>query len=213
MKELVLATNNAHKVREMKDILRAAGLDAEVCGLDEFPGVPEVVEDGDTFEANARKKAESAVRATGRVAVADDSGLEVDALGGAPGVMSARYAGPGRDYAANNAKLLHELAGVPEDERTAHFVCVIAIAAQGREALVFRGESEGRIAHELRGEGGFGYDPLFVSKALGKAFAEASASEKHSVSHRGRALRELAEALAAGEFDDWFLQATADERG
>lgn len=215
MKELVLATRNPHKLREMREILAAADVDVTVRGLDEFPDAPEVIEDGETFEANARKKAESAARATGLVAVADDSGLEVDALGGAPGVRSARYAGPDCDHAANNAKLVRELAirNVPDEERTARFVCVIAIAAACREAHIFRGGSEGRITRELRGERGFGYDPLFLSDHLGKTFAEASASEKHSVSHRGRAVAGLVEALAAGGFDDWFLEATTDEHG
>jgi XTP/dITP diphosphohydrolase len=201
MKELVLATRNPHKLREMKEILAAAGLDVALRGLNEYPDTLEVIEDGETFEANALKKAESAARATGLVAVADDSGLEVDALGGAPGVLSARYAGPDGDHAANNAKLLRELAGVPDGERRARFVCVIAVAAAGREARVFRGASEGRITHGLRGKNGFGYDPLFFSDDLGKTFAEASASEKNSVSHRGRAVARLLEALAAGEFD------------
>lgn len=212
MKEIVLATNNPHKLREMKEIFAAAGAGSGVTvwGLDEFPDAPGVVEDGGTFEANARKKAESAARATGLVAVADDSGLLVEALGGAPGVQSARYAGSQGDHAANNAKLLRELKmrNVSDDERTARFVCVIALAAPGRETRFFRGESEGRITREpaapKAGGGGFGYDPLFLSDDLGKTFAEASAEEKHSVSHRGRALAELAEALAAGEFDEWF---------
>ncbi len=213
MKELVLATNNPQKLREMKEILAAAGAGVTVCGLDEFPDAPKVVEDGETFEANARKKAESAARATGRVAVSDDSGLLVDALDGAPGVESARYAGMNGDQAANNAKLLAEMAEVSGEGRAARFVCVIAVAAPGRETRFFRGETEGRVTRELRGEAGFGYDPLFLSDDLGRTFGEASAEEKHSVSHRGRALGKLAEALAAGEFDEWFLKATTDEHG
>jgi XTP/dITP diphosphohydrolase len=240
VRQIVLATANPHKLREMKEILAAAGVDVTVRGLDEFPDAPEVTEDGETFAANARKKAGSAARATGQVAVADDSGLEVDALGGAPGVLSARYAGRDGDYdaapsgpravaeaavarrrlvvptsRANNAKLLRELdlKGVPDDERTARFVCVIAVAAPGRETRLFRGESEGRITRELRGGGGFGYDPLFHSDHLGKTFAEAAPSEKHAVSHRGRALAKFAEALAAGGLDDWFLKVTTDEHG
>lgn len=213
MKEIVLATNNPHKLREMKEIIAAAGAGVRVRGLDEFPDAPEVVEDGGTFQANARKKAESAARATGLVAVADDSGLAVDALDGAPGVMSARYSGPDADHAANNAKLLAEMAEVPGEGRAARFVCVIAVAGSGRETRLFRGESEGRVTRALRGEGGFGYDLLFLSKDLGKTFAEASAEEKHSVSHRGRALAGFAEALEAGLFDDWFIKATTDARG
>ena len=208
MRDLVLATKNPHKIREMREILSAAGAVVEAHGLGEFPGVPRVVEDGATFEANARKKAESAARATGLVAAADDSGLEVDALGGAPGVLSARYAGPDGDPTANNAKLLREMADVPDGERTSRFVCVIAVASPGRGTRFFRGESRGRIAREFRGEGGFGYDPLFLSDELRKTFGEASAAEKHAVSHRGRALRELAGALAAGEFDEWFSGAS-----
>ena len=211
MREIVVATRNPHKLEEIRAILDGANV--RVRGLDEFENVPEVVEDAATFEGNAAKKAEAVARATGRVSIADDSGLAVDALGGAPGVMSARYAGAGCDYRANNAKLLKNLKklgklealeGVADDRRAARFVCAIALAAPGRETVLFRGECEGRITTELRGEGGFGYDPLFFSPELGRTFAEASSGEKNRVSHRGRALANLREALEAGRLDEWF---------
>ncbi len=211
MREIVIATRNGHKLAEIRAILAEAGF--LILGLDEFDGAPDVEEDGATFEANAAKKAEAAARATGRVAVADDSGLVVEALGGAPGVMSARYAGAGGDGGANNALLLRELDGVPDGRRTARFVCVVAAARTGRRTRLFRGDCGGRIIRELRGEAGFGYDPLFFSDELGMTFAEAAPGEKNRASHRGRALALLREALASGEFDDWFTtDATADER-
>jgi XTP/dITP diphosphohydrolase len=202
MREIVVATRNPHKLVEVRAILSAQDLRA--LGVAEFDGVPEVVEDGATFEANAVKKAEAVARATGRTCVADDSGLVVDALDGAPGVLSARYAGTHGDSVLNNAQLLRELEGVADDRRTARFVCAIAIAASSCETRVLRGECEGRITTELRGEGGFGYDPLFYSPELGKTFAEASSEEKNSVSHRARALEKLGEAIASGRLDGWF---------
>jgi len=202
MREIVVATRNPHKLDEMRALLSGHGLLAR--GVAEFEGVPEVVEDAATFEANAAKKAETVARATGRTCIADDSGLVVDALDGAPGVLSARYAGVHGDSVSNNAKLLRELEGVADDGRTARFVCAIAIAAPSGGARVFRGECEGRITTEARGEGGFGYDPLFYSPELGKTFAEASSEEKNSVSHRARALEELGREIASGRLDEWF---------
>ncbi len=202
MRELVMATRNPHKLDEARAILADAGV--SVRGIDEFEGVPEVVEDRDTFEGNAAKKAEEVSRATGLAALADDSGLAVDALGGAPGVLSARYAGRDDDNAANNAKLLSNLDSVADGDRTARFVCAIAFAREGIKTRLFRGETAGRIARELAGSGGFGYDPLFVSNDLGRTFAEAGSPEKNAVSHRGRALAAFAEALAAGELDEFF---------
>jgi XTP/dITP diphosphohydrolase len=186
---IVLATRNKGKIAELGAMLALHGV--EVVGLEAFPEVGEVVEDGDTFEENARKKARAVAEATGLVAVADDSGLEVDALGGAPGVHSARYAGPGATDAANNAKLLAALAGVPEADRTCRFRCVmLARTPQGRE-LSAHGAWEGRVAGAPAGEGGFGYDPLFIDLASGRRAAEMAREEKNAVSHRGRALRAL----------------------
>ena len=201
MSAIVIATRNAAKLAEMRGLLAGAGV--EVRGLEDADGAPPVVEDGDSFEANAAKKAESCAEATGRVSVADDSGLVVDALGGGPGVLSARYAGVDGDHAANNAKLLAELRGVPEGRRTARFVCVVAVAAPGRKTAFFRGECEGIVAAEPRGGGGFGYDSLFYSPLIGRTFAEAP-GEKSRISHRARALGAFREALSAGRFDEWF---------
>ncbi|MHC4247639.1 MAG: RdgB/HAM1 family non-canonical purine NTP pyrophosphatase [Planctomycetota bacterium] len=209
MRELVIATRNPHKLEEVRAIL--AGADVGVRSLDDLggvPEVPEVVEDRDTFAGNAAKKAEEVARATGSAALADDSGLVVDALGGAPGVLSARYAGSDGDSAAistaNNAKLLAEMAAVGDGDRAARFVCVIALAREGHGTRLFRGETAGRIGGERKGRGGFGYDPLFVSDDLGVTFAEACPEEKNAVSHRGRALAEFAKALAAGKLDEFF---------
>ena len=202
MREIVIATRNPHKLEEVRAIL--SGADVRVRGLPEFDGVPEVVEDRDTFDGNAAKKAEEVSRATGRPALADDSGLVVDALGGAPGILSARYSGPDGDPAANNAKLLAEMAAVRDEDRTARFVCVIALAREGRDTRLFRGETSGRIGRELKGRGGFGYDPLFLSDDLGRTFAEADPAGKNAVSHRGRALAAFSRALAAGEIDPFF---------
>ena len=202
MRELVMATRNSHKLAEARAILADAGVG--VRGLDEFDEVPEVVEDRDTFEGNAAKKAEEVASATGRATLADDSGLVVDALGGAPGVLSARYAGRDGDNAANNAKLLTEMTDVVDSERTARFVCVIALAWEGRQTHLFRGETEGRMGRELKGCEGFGYDPLFVSDDLGDTVAEAGSTEKNAVSHRGRALGEFARSLAAGSLEEFF---------
>jgi XTP/dITP diphosphohydrolase len=212
VRELVIATRNPHKLEEARAILADADVGVRGLGdlgdLGEVPEVPEVVEDRDTFEGNAAKKAEEVSRATGLAALADDSGLVVDALGGAPGVMSARYGGCGGDSAAiskaNNAKLLAEMTAVGDGERGARFVCVIALAREGHETRLFRGETAGRIDRELKGRGGFGYDPLFVSDDLGVTFAEAGPDEKNAVSHRGRALAEFAKALAAGELEEFF---------
>ena len=167
-----------------------------------MPGEP--VEDGLTFETNAAIKARFAVRATGLPSLADDSGIEVDALGGAPGVRTRRYAGPDATDADNNAKLLRELTGVPVEGRGARYVCVLALglparAAPGGVRLVFRrGTSRGRVGFELRGDGGFGYDPLFEparERAGGRTFGQYAAAEKDAISHRGRAARRMAVVL------------------
>jgi XTP/dITP diphosphohydrolase len=191
----VLATANPDKAAEVRQILAAALGDVE---LFERPGdVPEVVEDGDSLEANARLKAVALVVATGQPAIADDTGLEVDALGGAPGVYSARYAGEEATYSDNVAKLLGALAAVPPAERTARFRSVVLARFPDGSEVIGIGEVSGCIGTEARGGNGFGYDPVFLPEGGGgRSFAEMSPSEKHAISHRGRAVRALAEQLA-----------------
>ena len=183
---LVLATLNAGKVRESAPLL--ADLPFDVRALTGVPGATLPAESGRTYAENALLKARAAVRLTGALALADDSGLEVDALGGDPGVHSARYGGPGLDDAGRCARLLGALAGVPEPARTARFRCVIALVDPGGAERLVEGVAEGRILTAPRGRGGFGYDPLFYYPPLGRSFAELSDVEKAQVSHRGRAL-------------------------
>jgi len=190
---LVLATRNAHKVGELADILGAAGLDVELLTL---PGdAPEVVEDGLTFAENALKKARSAAAATGLPAVADDSGLCVDALNGMPGVFSARWAGTGRDDAANLQLVLDQVADVPDEYRGASFACAAAVALPSGEERVVEGRVTGVLIRTPRGTGGFGYDPAFVPLGHELTTAEMSAEEKNAISHRGEAFRALAPVL------------------
>lgn len=184
--KLVLATNNKGKLREMSEILAPHGI--EVVSLDEFKDIGDIEEDGDTFRENAIKKAAVTCEQTGLMALADDSGLEVDFLDGAPGVHSARFAGEEKDDDANNKKLLELLAGVPEERRTARFRCVIAVAVPGGWVYTAEGTCEGVIAGELRGDGGFGYDPLFYLPEYGKTFGELEPETKNKISHRARAL-------------------------
>lgn len=197
--KLLLASNNPKKLRELERMLD--GLDVQIVLPSDVGGLADVVEDQPSFRANAAKKALNAARSTGLWALADDSGLEVDALDGAPGVFSARYAGAHGDDDANNALLLERLAGIPDERRGARFVCALALARpDGSIAAEIEGEARGRIATERRGTRDFGYDPLFVftepgHSATGRGFAELSADEKARVSHRGRALRELARLL------------------
>jgi XTP/dITP diphosphohydrolase len=195
---LVLASGNPHKAAEITDILLAAGLDVEI--LPRPAEVPEVVEDGLTLEDNARLKAVALCEATGLPAVADDTGLEVDALGGAPGVWSARYAGEHATYEDNVQKLLGELQGVPSERRGARFATVALVRwPDGREVAAI-GEVEGDIVEEPRGGAGFGYDPVFrPAEGDGRTFAEMTPAEKHAVSHRGRAFRTLADGLRVVE--------------
>jgi XTP/dITP diphosphohydrolase len=196
--KFVLATANPDKADEIRAVLVDAGLDVEL--VPRPADVPEIDETGITLEDNARLKAVALCEATGLPAVADDTGLEVDALGGAPGVFSARYAGDDATYADNVEKLLRELAGVGGPARTARFSTVaLARWPDGREVAAM-GDVEGVIATEARGDGGFGYDPLFVPvEGDGRTFAEMSAAEKHRVSHRGRAFRTLADGLKVVE--------------
>ena len=190
--KIVLASNNAKKRKELASILADLGM--ELVSADETVFV-DVVEDGDTFPDNARKKAEAFAAANRLPALADDSGLCVDALNGAPGVYSSRFAGEYASDADNNLKLLHELEGV--EDRSAHFVCSLClIFPDEREPITAEGSSCGTILTEADGAEGFGYDPIFFSSDLGKSFASSSPEEKASVSHRGRALRAFAEKLA-----------------
>lgn len=192
---LVIATRNRKKVEEIRRILE--GVAVELLSLDDFPGCPEVAEDADTFEGNAVKKAKAVADFTGKPSVADDSGLEVYALKGAPGVLSARYAGIVADDKKNLGKLLAELQGTGEGRRGARFVCVIALAFPNNRVETFHGVAEGRIGTEPRGFNGFGYDPVFYPKGHHITFAEMSADEKDALSHRGIALRELRSYLSS----------------
>lgn len=194
--KLLIASNNAHKVTEIHAIL--ASDFPEMITLKEAGLDIEVDEDGTTFEENAAKKAEETLERSGYDAVlADDSGLMVDHLGGAPGVYSARFAGVDHDFDANNRKLVAELDGVPNEKRTAHFVTVIALARRGQKTLIARGSVDGTITTEAHGTNGFGYDPFFFYAPYGKTFAELTAEEKNGVSHRRRALEALKKALDA----------------
>lgn len=201
---LVLATRNSGKIREFRSLL--AGFDVEVKSLEDFGPIPQAVEDGASFEENAYKKAYHTAKVLGFPALADDSGLVVDVLGGEPGVHSARYAGDGATDEANNAQLLKAMEGVKD--RRAAFKCVIAIAVPQGPALIYEGKCEGEIALGPKGENGFGYDPLFYYPPLEKTFAQMSPEEKNAVSHRGKAMGEL-----RNEFDKilvWLKQRMGD---
>ena len=193
--KIVLASNNKHKIQELQAILsRELGGDLEILSLSDIGFEGDIVEDGKTFEENAMIKAR-AVSALGYIGVGDDSGLSVDALGGAPGIYSARYAGD-HDDAKNNAKLLREMADVTD--RGGAFVCAVACSFPkdaGKEDFCVRGEARGVIAYTESGEGGFGYDPLFYVPAFDKTFAQMSAEEKNSISHRGAALSKFAKKI------------------
>ena len=189
LRDLVLATRNRHKGAELAAIL--ADLPVRIRTMDEFPDVPDVVEDGETCEANATKKACAVSTATGLLAVADDTGLEVDALGGRPGVYAARYAGPEATYEDNCRKLLQELAGVRRDHRTARFVTVAAVAMPSEMVQVATGRLDGLITEAPAGALGFGYDPVFYVPELGKTLAELSSEEKNRISHRAKAFAQV----------------------
>ncbi len=198
-KRVLVATSNPGKIRDLIGAAAAHGI--EIATLPGFSDISSVVEDGATFEANAKKKAEHYSKyADGELVIADDSGLEVDALQGAPGVRSARFAAdeihapddaPNSDDEANNARLLRELAGVPDEFRTARFVCLIAVARNGHTLATFHGKAEGIILHQPHGDNGFGYDPLFFFPLIHKTFAEITAAEKAQYSHRGAAFRQF----------------------
>jgi XTP/dITP diphosphohydrolase len=195
MKELLVATGNKGKLQELEHLL--AGIVEKIFSLADFPDLPPVVEDGKTFTENAVKKARQAAVATGLPVIADDSGLVVDALGGLPGVHSARFAGEGANDGANNTKLLAELAGVPAERRTAAFLCVIACCLPDGSCQTFTGELAGSILEQPQGSGGFGYDPLFLVPDFGKTFAELPLAAKNQISHRGRAFGKVRAYLQA----------------
>lgn len=193
LRKLVLATHNPHKVTEMQALL--ADLSVTVVPATVFPGIPDIEEDGETFQANAAKKAVAIANFTGEWTVADDSGLEVDFLQGKPGVYSARFAGDDATDAENNAKLLGLLKDVPWEKRQARFRSVLAIVRPGGEPLFATGSCEGYIDFEARGFAGFGYDPLFYVPDIGKTFAEMAPEEKNRISHRAKAIEKAKEIL------------------
>jgi XTP/dITP diphosphohydrolase len=200
IEEILLATRNPDKVRELTALL--GDLEIRIRTLAEFPASPDVEEDGTTCEANALKKARETASATGIPSVADDTGLEVDALDGRPGVFAARYAGDGATYEDNCRKLLRELDGVPLERRTARFVTVAALALPEGHTQVATGTLVGVIAEECSGSQGFGYDPVFFVQELGRTLAELTAEEKNRISHRAKAFRSMADilrSLAAGK--------------
>lgn len=189
--KLLLATRNQGKIAELRELLEAAGIELSLFSLWDFPEIPEEKEKGTSFWENAREKALAGVRRLRLLTLADDSGLEVDALGGKPGVQSARFAGEPCDDAKNNQKLLALLSSVPWEKRTARFRCVLALATPEEEVYFTEGICAGYIGYALRGEGGFGYDPLFFLPAYGCTLAELSPSLKNKISHRGKAWRQM----------------------
>lgn len=193
MIKIVLATNNSHKVSEFKSCFAQKGYDIEVLTIKEVGFSGEIIEDADSFEGNSYIKAKALCDFTGMIAIADDSGLAVDALNGAPGVYSARYAGEEADDDKNIDKLLSELHKLGDAPRDAKFVCAICVCRPDGEVLHVRGESEGVIIDERKGDGKFGYDPVFLYPPMNKTFAEMDSLEKNSVSHRGRAIEKLLE--------------------
>lgn len=194
MRQVVLATRNGHKVRELQKILEdlTKELDLEIVGMGEFPDIPDVVESGVTFAQNATLKALSAARATGLPALADDSGLAVNVLGGGPGVFSARWAGTHGQDRANLEVLLGQLVDVPDEQRSAAFVCVAALALPNGTVVLRQGRMPGMLAREPRGDNGFGYDPILVVDGDSRTAGELSFEEKNAISHRGKAFRALA---------------------
>jgi XTP/dITP diphosphohydrolase len=194
MMELVVATRNAGKLKEICRLLEAT--DINILSLEGFPEIPEIIEDGETFAANAVKKAETIARSTGLPCLADDSGLVVAALQGRPGVHSARFAGAEADDLSNNQKLLHEMSQVPKPQRQAAFCCVMALCLPDKTTRLFEGRVEGVILNQGRGDGGFGYDPLFWLPEFDCTMAELSVDIKNRISHRGQALRQVIEYLS-----------------
>ena len=193
MKRIVFATGNAGKMNEVRMIL--ADLDAEVLSMKDAGISIDIEENGSTYEENALIKARAVAAATGDIVLADDSGLEIDSLGGEPGVYSARYLGEDTSYSVKNANLIERLQGVPDEKRTARFVCAIAAVLPDGQELTTRAAIEGRIGYEEKGTGGFGYDPIFYVPELHKTTAELTGEEKNLVSHRGKALQLMKEEL------------------
>lgn len=187
--EIVIATRNKKKVEEFKRIL--SDINIKLLSMDDFPSCPEVIEDGTTFEENAVKKALSVAKFSNKISVSDDSGLEVYALKGAPGIRSARYAGDKANDLSNIEKLLTEMKDIPDDKRGARFVCCIAVAYPDGKVEIFNGITEGYIGWKLKGEMGFGYDPIFYPVGYNRTFAEMLPEEKDALSHRGKALRKF----------------------
>ncbi len=187
--EIVIATRNPGKLREMQTLLASLGL--KILSLKDFPEAPDVLEDGATFAENAAKKAKIVARTTGRPAIADDSGLVVKALGGRPGVFTSRFAGEKTSDRNKCQRLLEEMERIPEEQREAVFVCAIAVALPQGEVKIVEEECQGRISFSPRGENGFGFDPIFFVPELGKTMAELEPEVKNQVSHRGRALKKL----------------------
>lgn len=193
IKQIVFATGNEGKMREIRSILKDLGL--EILSMKEAGLNPDIKEDGKTFEENALIKARTVAKYTDAIVLADDSGLEIDYLNKEPGIYSARYMGEDTSYRIKNQNLIDRLEGVPKEKRTARFVCAIAAVLPDGTSMVTRGTVEGSIGYEERGEGGFGYDPIFYLPEYGKSTAELSAEEKNEVSHRGQALRKMKEEL------------------
>ena len=191
MRRLVLATANEGKAREFRDIISREGINAEVLSLSDFSGLGEPPPEGSNYASNAISKATWAASATRQLALADDSGLEVDALGGAPGPFSSRYAGDEADDDRNIAKLLKEMEDIPEERRTARFRCVLALVDVSGWCVLREGTCEGTILRKPVGVGGFGYDPVFYHRSSRKTFAEMSADEKNILSHRARAIKAI----------------------
>ena len=198
--KILLASHNKNKIAELQALMNSVSSDVEVISMADIGYHDEIVEDGSTFEENALIKSHTGAK-LGYITVADDSGLMVDALCGAPGVYSARYAGENCNYEDNNKKLLTELENVPAANRTAKFVSVVTCSfPDGREDVVVRGECAGTILNEYHGDGGFGYDPLFWYGPMKKSFAEMTSEEKNSISHRGQAMKKFAKEFAKIKF-------------
>ncbi len=187
--KILIATRNIGKINEIGDLLQ--NISIELLSLNSLSELPDVVEDGETFEENALKKARVVALSTGIAALADDSGLCVDALNGRPGVLSARYAGEGASDGEKCARILEEMKDIPDALRAARFICVLALVTPDGGEQLFKGVCEGKIIREMRGAAGFGYDPIFYHPGSGRTFAEMGSEEKNRVSHRGRALREF----------------------
>lgn len=194
--DIIMATGNMNKIREIREMLD--GSDIHVMSMKEAGVNADIEETGTTFEENAAIKAETLCRLTGQIVIADDSGLEIDWLGGEPGIYSSRYMGEDTSYDIKNAELIRRLDGVPDEDRTARFVCAMAIAYPDRPTKIFRGEFEGRIAYEPAGENGFGYDPILYLPERGCTSAELSPEDKNAISHRGKALRLIVDELIKG---------------